>query len=65
VLHLRDFYQADFAAELITLLPGWVCWLGERNGAAPHLTERCRPYALGKPYRTSAPTKHAETTGPA
>src|SRR5262249_27663568 len=47
-LHLWDFYQDDFAAQLVALLPDWVAWLAARNGTAPHLAERCRPYALGE-----------------
>lgn len=50
VLHLRNYYQDDFAAELIALLPDWISWLAERNGIAPALAERCRPYALGEPH---------------
>lgn len=50
VSHLRDYYQDDFAAELVALLPDWISWLAERNGALPHLVERCRPYALGEPH---------------
>jgi hypothetical protein len=50
VLHLRNYYQDDFAAQLIALLPDWVSWLAARNGIAPHLAERCRPYALGEPH---------------
>lgn len=48
VLHLRDYYQDDFADQLVALLPDWVCWLAERNGTAPELVERCRPYVLGE-----------------
>jgi hypothetical protein len=50
VLHLRDFYQDDFAEMLVALLPEWVEWLAERNNTPPHLAERCRPYALGEPH---------------
>jgi hypothetical protein len=50
VLHLRNYYQDDFAAQLIALLPDWASWLAARNGTAPHLAERCRPYVLGEPH---------------
>jgi hypothetical protein len=50
VLHLRDYYLDDFAAQLIALLPDWVRWLAARNGTPAELAERCQPYALGKPH---------------
>jgi hypothetical protein len=50
VLHLRNYYQDDFAAELMELLPDWTSWLAERNGTPPHLAERCRPYARGETH---------------
>jgi hypothetical protein len=48
VLHLRNYYQDDFAALLIGLLPDWISWLATRNGTPSELVERCRPYALGE-----------------
>jgi len=50
VLHLRNYYQDDFAAQLIALLPDWACWLATRNGTTPQLAQRCQPYALGEPH---------------
>jgi hypothetical protein len=50
VLHLRDYYQDESPTHLVALLPDWTCWLAERNGTAPQLAERCRPYALGEPH---------------
>lgn len=50
VPHLRNYYQADFAAELVELLPEWTTWLASRNGTPSELAERCRPYALGQSY---------------
>ncbi len=50
VPHLRNFYQDDFAAELVALLPEWAAWLAARNGTPLELAERCRPYALGESY---------------
>jgi hypothetical protein len=49
VLHLRDYYLDDFAAQLIALLPDWVRWLAARNGTPAELAERCQAYALGRP----------------
>lgn len=48
VLHLRNYYQDDFAASLIGLLPDWISWLARSNGTPNELVERCRPYALGE-----------------
>ncbi len=50
VLHLRNFYQDDFAAQLAALLPDWTRWLAARNGTAPQLAERCLPYACGETH---------------
>ncbi|MPY80937.1 MAG: hypothetical protein GEV04_21370 [Actinophytocola sp.] len=47
VLHIRNYYQDDFAAELIELLPDWMRWLATRSGLSPELVERCQPYATG------------------
>lgn len=48
VLHLRNHYRDDFAAQVIGLLPDWTCWLATRNATPPHLAQRCRPYTLGE-----------------
>jgi hypothetical protein len=48
--HMRDYYEDDFAADLVTLLPDWTTWLAELNNTAPELAERCRPYAHGEPH---------------
>jgi hypothetical protein len=45
-----DFYDDDFAADLVALLPDWASWLAARNGTAPELADRCRPYAHGEPH---------------
>lgn len=50
VLHLHNYYQDDFADELMSLMPDWVAWLAERNGTPPELAARCRPYALGETH---------------
>jgi hypothetical protein len=60
VPHLRNYYQADFAAELVELLPEWTTWLAARNGTPLELAERCRPYALGESY----PGLTYDRTGP-
>ncbi|GAA0734350.1 hypothetical protein Drose_35030 [Dactylosporangium roseum] len=48
VLHLRDFYQEDFAAELVALLPEWIRFLAEHTAMSAELTERCLAYASGE-----------------
>lgn len=47
VLHLRNFYRSDFAAELVAVLPEWIRFLAEHTGMAEDLTERCIAYASG------------------
>ena len=47
VLHLRDFYEDDFAAELVAVLPEWIRFLAEHTGVAAELTDRCLAYASG------------------
>jgi len=48
--HMRGYYEDDFAADLIALLPDWTRWLAELNNTTPELAERCRPYAHGQPH---------------
>jgi hypothetical protein len=48
VLHLRDFYQDEFAAELVAVLPKWIGLLAEHTGMTTELTERCLAYASGE-----------------
>lgn len=47
VLHLRDYYPDDFAAELVAVLPEWIRLLAEHNGLMAEPTERCLAYASG------------------
>jgi hypothetical protein len=47
VLHLRDYYQDDYAAELVAILPEWIRLLAEHTGMPAELTERCLAYASG------------------
>jgi hypothetical protein len=49
--HVRDYYQDDFAADLIALLPHWATWLSDRNATPAHLAERCQPYARGESHQ--------------
>jgi hypothetical protein len=49
VLHLRDFYKDDFAAELVAVLPEWIHFLAEHTAMPAELTERCLAYASGEP----------------
>jgi hypothetical protein len=48
VLHLRDYYKDDYAAELVAVLPEWIRFLAEHTGMAAQLTERCLAYASGE-----------------
>ncbi|MET7425386.1 hypothetical protein [Dactylosporangium sp. NPDC005555] len=48
VVHLRDFFQDDFAAELVALLPEWIRFLAEHTAMPAELTERCLAYASGE-----------------
>jgi hypothetical protein len=48
ILHLRDFYKDEFAAELVAVLPEWIRFLAERTGMTADLTERCLAYASGE-----------------
>jgi hypothetical protein len=48
VLHLRDYFQDDFAAELVALLPEWIRFLAEHTAMPAELTERCLAYASGE-----------------
>jgi hypothetical protein len=48
VEHIRGYYQDDFTADLIALLPDWTAWLADRNATPAHLADRCRPYAHGE-----------------
>ena len=38
--HLRNYYVADFAEQLVALLPEWIFWLAERNGTPDDLVDR-------------------------
>lgn len=48
VLHLQDFYQDDYAAELVAMLPEWIRFLAEHTAMPAELTERCLAYASGE-----------------
>lgn len=49
-LHMRNYYLHDFADQLVALLPDWTGWLATRNATAPELSDRCLPYAHGRPH---------------
>jgi hypothetical protein len=51
VEHVRGYYQEDFSADLIELLPDWIAWLAERNVTPAHLADRCLPYAHGESHK--------------
>lgn len=61
VLHVRGYYQDEFADDLVMLLPHWAAWLAERANVAPHLAERCRPYAAGEPHPQVAEAEQSKT----
>ncbi|WP_432829191.1 hypothetical protein [Dactylosporangium sp. CA-092794] len=48
--HIDNYYEADFAADVLALLPAWAAWLADRSGTPAHLADRTVPYATGKPY---------------
>jgi hypothetical protein len=50
VASIREYYDDEYSAPLIALLPDWVAFLSERNGTPPHLMERCLPFASGVPH---------------
>jgi hypothetical protein len=58
VEHIRDYYQDDFAADLIALLPDWTAWLADRNATPAHLADRCRSYAHGEPHKALSTDDH-------
>jgi hypothetical protein len=51
VEHVRGYYQDDFAADLIALLPDWTTWLAQRNAVPAYLADRWRPYANGESHK--------------
>jgi hypothetical protein len=58
--HMRSFYEEDFAADLITLLPDWAAWLADLNTTPAHLADRCHPYARGEIHAAV----HTDDRGP-
>ncbi len=48
VAHIRDYYQQDFAAELVALLPEWAAWLADRGATPAHAADRCQIYTHGE-----------------
>ncbi|MEV6344041.1 hypothetical protein [Actinoplanes sp. NPDC051851] len=47
-VHIREYYDDEFGPTVLTAMPAWVDWLGERLGTPAELIERCRPYAHGE-----------------
>ncbi|MEU8004169.1 hypothetical protein AB0B66_23680 [Catellatospora sp. NPDC049111] len=47
VAHVRDYYEDDFAEQLLGVLPDWISWLAARTGLSPDLADRCTPYVRG------------------
>jgi hypothetical protein len=50
VPHLREFYQDEFADQVVALLPDWIRWLATSSDLQPELVDRCLPYAHGQPH---------------
>lgn len=50
VASIQDYYDDEYAADLVALLPDWVAFLFEYNGTPPDLMERCLAVASGAPY---------------
>jgi hypothetical protein len=48
VLHLRDYYQDDYASELVAVLPEWIRFLAEHTTTPAEPTERCLAFASGE-----------------
>jgi hypothetical protein len=48
IVHLRDFYKDNYAAELVAVLPDWIRLLAEHTGMTAELTERCLAQASGE-----------------
>ncbi len=51
VEHIRGYYQDDFTADLLALLPDWTMWLADRDATPANLADRCRPYAHGESHK--------------
>ncbi|MEH1128121.1 hypothetical protein [Micromonospora sp. CPCC 206061] len=49
--HVCGYYQDDFAADLIALLPDWTAWLADNNATRAPLADRCDPHAHGAPHK--------------
>ncbi len=47
VASIRDYYDDEYSAQLVALLPDWVAFIAEYNGTPPDLMERCLPFASG------------------
>jgi hypothetical protein len=47
VAGIRDYYEDEYATQLVALLPDWVTFLSEYNGTPPRLMERCLLFASG------------------
>ncbi len=62
VSHLRDFYQDDFATQLIAVLPEWIRFLAEHTGMAADLTDRCLAYASGESRFPGPRDEHGQSS---
>ena len=48
--HMGNYYEGEFAEQLVALLPDWIRWLAERNATPPELADRCLAYAHGETH---------------
>jgi hypothetical protein len=62
---IKDFYQEDFARQVLALLPDWVAWFTGFLGLPADLAERCMPYAAGSRIPDVSPRGPAWTRWPA
>lgn len=49
------YYQEEFAAQMMALLPDWVAWFAESVGLSETLAARSLLYAEGAPYPATRP----------
>lgn len=50
VASIADYYDDEYSARLVALLPDWVAFLSDHNGTPAYLVERCLPFAAGAPH---------------
>jgi len=58
--HVSGYYEEEFAADLVALLPDWTAWLAHHNATPPHLADRCSRYVHGQQHQAV----HVDDRGP-